>query len=69
MVRTMTPEQNHSAELLRSRPYGGKALATRMAKDTGGRRFRYLHFTARHGWHRSEHTPWRVHLLPDSLVN
>ena len=63
MTIDMTPEQVRSAELLlRSRPYWSKSRQQRMMKDTGGRRFRYIPYTAKHGWWPGTYSLWRLEM-------
>jgi len=59
----MTPEQIRSAELLKhTRLYGTKTWQQYMTKNTGGRRFRYLRYTAKHGWWSGDTSLWRLEI-------
>ena len=67
----MTPELEFSITLLTapSKPHGNAKWwrEIRMA-DTGGRRFRYLRYTAKHGWLDRPYNPWRM-TMPEWVVN
>ena len=67
----MTPEQLVSAEIMstfapRGRLYG-KIWRRWMAKDTGGRRFRYLRATAKRGWLDAPYNPCRITDIPEAV--
>mgnify|MGYP001557776805 CR=1 FL=1 len=65
----MTTTQARSTALLQhTRLYGGKLWASMRRKDTGGRRYRYLRHTAKHGW-KGEHVPWAVTRMPEWRLN